>query len=253
MHHSYIDRFSQQASLVHRLDARVKLLAVLAYTVVLVSFDRYALVALAPLTVLPPAMLWLGNVPVTFALRRAAMLCPFVLLLTFWAAWYDRLPRELVLGPWTFAPPGGWITAANVLAKFVLGILAITALIATTPFAGLLEAMRRLGVPKLLVMTLAFLYRYVFVLIDEGLRVRRARDVRGGAGAGLRQRLAGVGGAIGSLLGRTMDRSQRVHVAMLARGYDGTPRSLNHLRLRPADAAFAGTVVVYLVLCRWYL
>jgi len=253
MHHSYVDRFSQQASLVHRLDARVKLFAVLAYSVVVVSFDRYALVALAPLAVLPLAMLWLGNVPVAFAIRRAAMLCPFILLLTLSAAWYDRMPRELILGPWTLWPPGGWITAANVLTKFVLGILAITALMCTTPFALLLEALRRLGLPRLLVMTLAFLYRYVFVLIDEGLRVRRARDFRGGAAAGLRQRLAGAGGAIGSLLGRTMDRSQRVHLAMLARGYDGAPRSLNRLRLRTADGLFVAVVVVYLVVCRWYI
>jgi len=253
MHHSYVDRYSQQHSLVHRLDARVKLLAVLAYSVVLVSFDRHALAAMAPMAVLPPAMLWLGNVPVTFALRRAAMLCPFILMLALSAAWFDRTPYELVLGPWTFAPPGGWITAGNVLIKFTLGILAITALICTTPFTLLLESMRRLGMPKLLVMTLAFLYRYVFVLIDEGLRVRRARDFRGAGRAALRHRLAGVGGAIGSLLGRTMDRSQRVHTAMLARGYDGTPRSLDRLRLRPADGIFVAMVVVYLVLCRWNL
>jgi len=253
MHHSYVDRYSQQSSLVHRLDARVKLLAVLVYSVAVVSFDRYALLALAPLAVFPVAMLWLGNVPVTFALRRAAMLCPFILMLTLSAAWFARVPRELALGPWTFSAPGGWITAANVLIKFVLGILAITALICTTPFTLLLEAMRRMGLPRLLVMTLAFLYRYVFVLIDEGLRVRRARDFRGAGRARLRHRLAGVGGAIGSLLGRTMDRSQRVHTAMLARGYDGLPRSLDRLRLRLADGLFAATVAVYVVLCVWAL
>ena len=57
MHHSYIDRFSRGDTPVHRLDARVKLVAVLAYTGVLVSFDRQAVSVLAPLAVAPLAML----------------------------------------------------------------------------------------------------------------------------------------------------------------------------------------------------
>ena len=48
----------------------------------------------------------------------------------------------------------------------------------TTRFALLLEAMRRLGMPQVIVMQLGFLYRYIFVLIDEAMRVRRARDFR---------------------------------------------------------------------------
>ena len=64
MHHSYIDHFAQNDSVIHRLDARAKLLAVIAYTAVLISFDRYVVSALAPLTVAPLAMLWLARVPV---------------------------------------------------------------------------------------------------------------------------------------------------------------------------------------------
>ena len=74
MHHSHIDRFSQGDSPVHRLDARAKLLAVLAYTGVLVSFDRYSVSALAPMTIAPLAMLWIGRVPLGFALRRVLLL-----------------------------------------------------------------------------------------------------------------------------------------------------------------------------------
>ena len=51
----------------------------------------------------------------------------------------------------------------------------------TTPFALLLEAMRQLGMPRMIVVQLGFLYRYLFVLIDEAMRLRRARDFRGAA------------------------------------------------------------------------
>lgn len=250
MHHSHIDRFSQGDSPVHRLDARAKLLAVIAYAAVLISFDRYAVMVLSPLAILPLAMLWLGRVPAAFALRRVVVLSPFIAMLALLSPLYDHSLHEVALGPWRLAPAGGWLTAADIAIKFALGVLAMTALMSTTPFATLLEAMRLGGVPKLLVMQLGFLYRYLFVLLDEAMRIRRGRDFRGGARAPARRRLAAVGGIIGSLFVRTLDRSDRIHVAMCARGYRGEPHSLSRLAFRPADACFLLTVAAYLALCR---
>jgi len=251
MHHSYIDHFAQNDSVIHRLDARVKLVAVVAYTAVLVSFDRYAVAALVPLAVAPLAMLWLARVPVWFALRRALLLCPFIAMLCLLSPLYDRAPQAVAFGPWQFCVTGGWLTAANIAAKFTLGILALTALICTTPFALVLEAMRKLHMPRLLVMQLGFLYRYIFVLMDEAMRIRRARDFRSAARAPVARRLGAVGGIIGSLFLRTIERSERIHVAMCSRGYRGEPHSLSRLRFRAADAAFLAAMAAYLTACRW--
>jgi cobalt/nickel transport system permease protein len=130
-------------------------------------------------------------------------------------------------------------------------MLALTALTCTTPFALLLEAMRGLCVPKLLVMQLGFLYRYLFVLIDEAMRIRRARDFRGAARAPVGRRLRAVGGVIGSLFVRTLERCDRIHAAMRARGYRGEPHSLRRLRFAPADAAVLLVTAAYLAACRW--
>jgi len=251
MHHNYIDKFSHGDSPVHRLDARAKLLAVIAYTTVLASFSRYAVAALVPLAVAPLAMLWLGRVPTRFAVRRVAILSPFIVMLCLLGPLYDRNLHWVAFGPWRFMISGGWLTAASIAVKFTLGLLALTALTCTTPFALLLEAMRRTRVPRLLVMQLGFLYRYLFVLIDEGIRIRRGRDFRGARRARATRRLAAVGGIIGSLFVRTMERSERIHVAMCARGYRGEPHSLNRLRFRPADGLFLAVITLYLVVCRW--
>jgi len=251
MHHSHIDRFAQGDSAIHRLDARAKLLAVIAYTVVLISFDRYAVSVLVPMTIGPLAMMWLSGVPLWFALRRVVILSPFILMLCLLSPWYDTAARAVEFGPWQFALSGGWLTAADLGIKFALGVIALTAMMSTTPFALLLEAMRKLGLPKLLVLQLGFLYRYVFVLIDEGMRLRRGRDFRGAARAPVSRRLAAVGGVVGQLFTRTLDRSDRIHTAMCARGYRGEPRSLVRLKLRAADAAFLAASAVYLVACRW--
>ncbi len=250
MHHAYIDRFSRQDSPIHRLDARAKLLVVLAYTGVLVSFGRYDLAALAPMAVLPLAMLWLAGVPVSFALRRVLTLCPFVALLVLALPFYDRAVQPLVLGPWAWEVGGGWLSAAAVLARFALGLMALTALVSSTQFSLLLAAMRRLGAPAIFCAVLGFLYRYIFVLIDQVMRVRRASDFRGAARAPAARRLATAGGVVGYLMVRTLERSQRVHLAMLARGYTGQNRGLQQLHWRAADWAFVMACVVYLAAAR---
>ena len=113
--------------------------------------------------------------------------------------------------------------------------------------------MRRLGCPRMLVAQLSFLYRYLFVLIDEGLRTRRARDFRGAAAAPLGRRLAATGGVIGTLFVRTLDRSDRIHTAMLARGYQGEPHSLSRLRFSARRRGVPVGAAAYLVACRWVL
>lgn len=251
MHHHFIDRFAMGDSPVHRLDARAKLLAVVSYTVVLISFDRYAVADLAPMVVLPLALLWFSGVPVGFALKRVAILSPFILMLVLMSPVYDRTLHALTFGPWRYTVSGGWLTATDISIKFACGVLALTVLMCTTRFALLLEAMRRLGMPQVIVMQLGLLYRYIFVLIDEAMRVRRARDFRGAALAPVGRRLAAVGGVIGTLFIRTLDRSERVHLAMAARGYRGEPHSLSQLRFTRSDVVFLVVVAGYLIACRW--
>ena len=253
MHHHHIDRYAQGRSPVHALDARGKIAAVGAYLFVLISFDRYAVSALAPMAIWPVGLLLVAGVPVWFALRRVLILSPFIIFLALACPFYDRAPHAVAFGPWQFAVTGGWLTAADIAVKFALGVVALTALMCTTPFALLLEALRWFRVPKLLVMQLGFLYRYLFVLMGEAMRLRRARDFRGAHLGPLRRRLAAVGGVVGSLLVRTLDRSDRIHLAMQARGYRGEPHALTRLRLRTTDVLFILAAGAYLTLCRWPL
>jgi len=251
MHHSHIDRFAQDDSVVHRLDARAKVVAVVLYTVFLISFDRYAVSALVPMLVLPLSLLWFGGIPTWFALRRVLVLSPFILVLCLVSPFYDRAVHEVALGPWRFTTTGGWLTAADLAIKFTLGVMTLTALMSTTPFARMLEALRKLGMPRMLVIQLGFLYRYLFVLIDEALRLKRGRDFRGAALAPASRRLRAVGGMIGHLFVHTLDRSDRIYTAMTARGYRGEWHALSSLRLRVTDAVFLFVVAAYLFVCRW--
>jgi cobalt/nickel transport system permease protein len=105
-------------------------------------------------------------------------------------------------------------------------------LAASTSFPDLLIAMRAIKLPRLLVAVFGLMWRYLFVLADEVLRLMRARSARSGeleghkAGGTLTWRAKVTGGMAGNLFIRSFERGDRIYAAMAARGYDGEVRAL---------------------------
>ena len=105
------------------------------------------------------------------------------------------------------------------LVRSILTVGAAFILVGVTGFTSICQAIERLGMPTVFAAQLLFLYRYIFVLADEGARVSRARELRscGTKGAGI----GSHGSLIGHLLLRTWQRAERIHMAMLVRGFNG--------------------------------
>lgn len=217
-------------SALHRLDARTKLLAALAAVIVVVNTPPQAPGAFAGYAVLLGAALAVGRVPVGYLVRRWLVVLPFLAA----AAVLPLLgPKDIiVLGvPLSRA---GLAVLWNIAVKATLAVTAMTLLVASTHLADLLAALRRLKVPGVLVMLVGVTYRYVFILADEAARMRRAAVARGYGG-----RWVWHAGAIGRIVGvlfiRSYERGERVHGAMLARGFDGVTIPGGHA---PALAAW---------------
>ena len=157
------------------------------------------------------------------------------------------LPFILIALPTVFTKPGsplyelplGLVTLtataegveffASVLIKSWTSVTAAVLLTSTTPPLRLLAALRALRLPAILVAVVMLMYRYLFVLVDEAQRMLRARTARSAAigprsGGSIVWRAKSAGGMAGSLFIRTLDRSERIYMAMLARGYDGSIR-----------------------------
>ena len=118
---------------------------------------------------------------------------------------------------------------ASVLIKSWTAVTASVLLTSTTPPLRLLAALRALRLPAILIAVVMLMYRYLFVLVDEAQRMLRARAARSaaigpGSGGTVVWRAKSAGGMAGSLFIRTLDRSERIYMAMLARGYDGSIR-----------------------------
>jgi cobalt/nickel transport system permease protein len=107
-----------------------------------------------------------------------------------------------------------------------------------------------MGAPRSFVMQVLFLYRYIFVLTDEALRLVRARALRSFQGRGMGFKVFSY--MIGQLLLRTLDRAHRIHLAMLSRGFEGKIHLVRPLHLHSRDVAFFLGWSTLFVLMRWY-
>jgi cobalt/nickel transport system permease protein len=159
----------------------------------------------------------------------------------------DRQPFGAV-GP--FHVTGGWVSFASILLRFLLTVGAALALVACTGMNRLGAGLGRLGVPRVFVVQLLFLYRYLFVVSDEGGKMLRSVEMRSEKGRPLR--LSAYGPLLGTLLLRSLDRAERIYRAMVARGFDGEVRELGRTPFRLADALFVcGWLVFFFVARRW--
>ncbi len=201
---------------IHQLDARAKVMVTLVFILCVVSYSRYELSALIPFFIFPAAMIALSSIPPVFIARKIALLCPFVLVVGVFNPLFDR---EIIMHIGPLGISGGWISFASILARSVLTVGSAFILVGVTGFTSVCQALERLGMPQVFAVQLLFLYRYIFVLADEGARASRARELRscGRKGDGIRS----FGSLIGHLLLRTWQRAERIHMAMLARGFTG--------------------------------
>ena len=230
---SYLDSLSCQQSTIHRLDPRAKVIATAFFIVSVVSFDKYEITGLIPFFLYPIVLIAMGDLPLVYLLKKILIAAPFAVFIGMFNPLIDRAIL-INLGPVGIS--GGWVSFASIMLRFVLTVGAVLALIASTGFASICMSLEKMGAPNSFAVQLLFLYRYIFVLVDEASRLVRARALRSFEGRGMGFNV--FTSMIGQLLLRAMDRAQRIHLAMRCRGFDGEIRIFRQLTFNRLDAAF---------------
>lgn len=244
------ERFWSADSPLHRLDARVKLIATLLVMLGILSTPEGAWPAYPLLWALLASLAIVGELGVGRMARWGAVSLPFALAAV----------------PLVFTVPGDpVVTVARLtvsdagLSRFITILLkswlaAQTALLLTmtTPFTELLAALGALGLPPSLRLIIGLMYRYLTILMDEAQCLLRARAARSGTaeqgktGGRLVWRAQVAGGMVGNLFLRSYERSERVYAAMLARGYGGRETVMPRQPL-PRRDVLLGTLPVVVV------
>ncbi len=204
MRHDFLDRYSRIDSPIHRLPAALKMG---------LALGAILLVVLPPLTALYPflvtavvllVVIALSRIPASFMVRRILIFEPFI----------------IVIAGLSLLPPGGLLKFGAIVVKSTLSLVTIVVLSNTTPFTELLGVFRRLHAPPMFLTVMALMYRYVFVLVDELQRMKRARLSRTFKSKKEKTRSwRSLSMMIGQLFLRSTERAERIFAAMSARGW----------------------------------
>jgi cobalt/nickel transport system permease protein len=256
MHANAFDRFHEAQSRLHRLDPRVKVVLTVLFILsnTLLPDGAWAAFGMAWIF-----LLWanqLSALGVDFTFRRSFLALPFALAAL--SAIFSPIGNPLAqwhIGSLTLTPTDyGLIKFASILVRSWLSVQAAILLVATTRFPDMIHAFEHLHVPAVLTTIISFLYRYLFVLTDEVMRLLRAREARSAAAPGQRSgrslgwRAKVTGNMAGQLFLRSYERSDRIYNAMLSRGYTGQLRTLNAHVMKSSDWLFAALALILLLM-----
>ena len=261
MHVSTFDQFQPRESLIHQLDPRLKIVVTVLVILSNVLLPDGAWVAFGLTWIFILALNRAASLTAQFLMTRALIALPFALAAI---SVIFSVPGKPVFAlgfgsAVVVVTDAGLIRFTSILLRSWISVQAAILMTATTPFPDLIHALRHLRIPSIFVAIISFMYRYLFVLSDETLRLIRARESRSarpargvgstprvGGGGSLVWRARVAGNMIGQLFLRSYERSDRVYNAMLARGYQGQLFTMHPHEMKRRDW-LAGFVVLFVL------
>jgi cobalt/nickel transport system permease protein len=256
MHVDALDQFQHQSSRIHDLDPRIKVLVVVGYILSNAllpdgSWPAFALAWLVLLAANDQSKLGLG-----YTFKRSFVALPFALVAV--SAIFSPQGQPLAewnLGFITLIPTDfGLMRFISILLRSWLSVQMAILLVATTQFPDLIHAFEHLRLPRILTTVTAFLFRYLFVLTNEVLRMKRARESRSAGldgrkrGGSILWRARVTGSMVGQLFLRSYERSDRIYHAMISRGYAGHLRTLTPHTLARKDWTIFAITIIFVIL-----
>lgn len=211
-----MERTARRQSPLHCLDARSKLLVTVIFLVAMLSVPLSWLSEILLFSIFPIVTAAMGGLDFRTIFRRSLVVLPFVAFIGVFNIFYDRQPA-LHIG--ALVVTRGWVTFLSIVLRGLLSVQALLVLVYSTGYYRLCRGMQRLGVPSVFTTQLLFVYRYIYVLVEEAMAMQRARDARSFGRKSYPLRVWGT--LVGQLLIRTFDCAERISRAMLARGFTG--------------------------------
>ena len=243
MHADAFDRYHEKESFVHHLDPRVKTIVTVVFIVsnALLPDGAWIAFVLAWLFVL--AANFASGLGGGYTFKRSFIVLPFALVaVTVLFSIPGKVLTSFHFLMWDLAiSDAGLLRFVSILIRSWLSVQMAILLVASTRFPDLIHALEHLHVPAILTTIIAFLYRYLFVLVDEVYRLLRARESRSAAKSGQRSggsvawRARVAGNMAGQLFLRSYERSDRIYNAMVSRGYSGRLYTLNPHEMKSRD------------------
>jgi cobalt/nickel transport system permease protein len=256
MHADAFDRYHHGESPLHRLDPRIKVIVTIAFILsnALLPDGAWLAFLLAWAFILfATATSGLG---IGFTFKRSFIALPFALAaITVLFSIPGRPVTSFHFLMWDLTvTDAGLLRFLSIVVRSWLSVQMAILLVAATEFPKIIHALTHLRVPIIITVIISFMYRYLFVLTDEVMRMLRARQARSAAAAGVRSggsvawRAKIAGHMAGQLFLRSYERSDRIYNAMLSRGYKGELMTIHPHHYHRSDLLIGGLSIAVLVL-----
>ena len=236
MKHDFIDRYARLESPVHSIDPRAKIIALFVLIFACVTTPPRSWWPFCVYAALVVTLAVASRVPAGYLMSRMLVVVPFILLVAVFVPFLHRGGGSVDLKLFHLSRDG-LLMLWNVTAKSLTSVACLILLSSTTPFGELLNGFERLHVPRFFTTVAAFMYRYLFIMVDEAQRMKRARDSRNYRARWVWQ-VKVIGHMVASLFIRSQERAERVYQAMLSRGFDGTFPAGRDRRMGAGDYIF---------------
>ena len=245
MQHSYIDKYSNIESVIHKLDPRIKIISIFFLILCIILTKPTSFVSFGLYLLLVISLIFISGIPPGFILRQSFVIVPFVLMIAVFIPFFKQ---GKVAGGYSFGTfkltvtYDGLIIFWNVLIKSFLSILCMILLTASTKFSVFLKALEKMKFPTLFIMILSFMYRYVFVVVDELIKMKQAKESRS-VGGSKWFNIKTLANMIGTLFVRAYERGEFVYMAMRSRGFNGSISTLHDFRMKMVDFYFMSIII----------
>ncbi len=229
MHSDAFDRYHHGQSPLHSLDPRIKVIVTIAFILSNALLPDGAWIAFVLAWVFVIFANALSGLGVGFTFKRSFIALPFALVaITVLFSIPGKPVTSFHFLMWNLTiTDAGLLRFISIVVRSWLSVQMAVLLVAVTEFPKIIHALTHLRVPVIITVIISFLYRYLFVLTDEVMRMLRARQARSAAAAGVKSggsvpwRAQIAGHMAGQLFLRSYERSDRIYNAMLSRGYKG--------------------------------
>jgi cobalt/nickel transport system permease protein len=222
LRHVQLEQLARRTNYLHSIDPRAKIPAVGIFLIALGTVPQANAAAFLGFTCILLATAVLARLPFRFLIVRASAVLPFSLTFAL-ISWLS----------------GDTERALSLAVKSYLSALAVLLLIGTTPLPDLLRGLESMYVPRTLLTVVQFLYRYLFVVVEQATRMSLAAQCRGGGlYADRKSMFKRAAGVLSVLFARSYGRAEGIHHSMLARGFNGQLPVIGASAFRWTDGLF---------------
>jgi cobalt/nickel transport system permease protein len=249
VNHLFIDQHSHIDSTLSRLDPRTKIVSFFVFIFFIIFTAPGSILSFALYGLLLLTLIALSKIPISYIFKRCLVVVPFILMTVFFLPFWQQGETIPLFQIGTFqvnVSAAGWIMFQSVLIKGVFSVACLTLLTASTPFPRLLAALEDLKFPQLIIMILSFMYRYIFLIEDEAMKMWRAMKSRR-VGGSRWLHLKAMANMLGTLFIRSFERGEAVYLAMCSRGFNGTIKRPVGDELKGIDFAFLFNIFFALI------